>query len=434
MDIDSIKRLGLASYTTIDVEASDEFYDPSTNNHTILIRLKKAKIITCPNCGLVNNYYIRSSRITKIKHSSEIEHNINLKLIKRVYLCKNCDSYFTEDDPFKVKQSSYTKEKIYDILFLLKDKNQTFKSISDTLQISQTKVINIFDTYVNIDRQPFSKVICMDEVYTKHCSIKKFCNVSFDPINNKILDVLPSRNLDDLIAYYSKIPHKERDIVEAFSIDLYEPYRQLAKICFPQAKICADHFHVIKNLQKFFNQARIRIMKKYESLKCTMPENYWLYKNYWKLLFKNPDKLSWKRFKVRHSGMVLNEHEIVIEMLTLDKDLEEAYNLLAEYKEFNAIAKPSNAKNKLDELIMKFENSKLPEMIKGYKLLKNWYQEIINSYELIDDKRISNGNIERVNKNIKDLIRLSYGYRNFYRFRNRILYILNDDSPIKYIK
>ena len=50
-------------------------------------------------------------------------------------------------------------------------------------------------------------------------------------------------------------------------MDLYDIYRQVAKKCFPKAKICADHFHVIKNLTDLFNKARIRIMKKYTHLK-----------------------------------------------------------------------------------------------------------------------------------------------------------------------
>ena len=77
-----------------------------------------------------------------------------------------------------------------------------------------------------------------------------------------MLDVLPSRHKEYLIDYFSRIPRNERKKVKYFSIDLYEVYRQVAKQCFPNALICADHFHLIKNLSTFFNSVRIRIMKK----------------------------------------------------------------------------------------------------------------------------------------------------------------------------
>jgi transposase len=55
---------------------------------------------------------------------------------------------------------------------------------------------------------------------------------------------------------------------------------------FPDALVCADHFHVIKNLSTFFNNARVRIMKKYEHLKPSDDNYYWLYKKILETTFK----------------------------------------------------------------------------------------------------------------------------------------------------
>lgn len=432
MDKVSINKLGLSSYANIDDEACDESYDSSTNNHIIFIKLKKEDKVICPKCGIVNHYTIRGSKKMKIDHASGLENNIVLVLNRRVYRCSDCSYIFKENNPFKIKQSKFSKEKETQILYQLRNKNSTFKDVADMFNVSISKVINIFDEHVHLYRSPFSKVLSMDEVYTKHCTYHKFCNISYDPVNNKVLDVLSSRKLNDLIDYYSSIPYTERKVVEYVSIDLYKPYKQMALKCFPQAKICADHFHVIKNLQGFFNKARIRVMKKYESMRDSLPEYYWLYKKYWHLLNKNPEKLSYKKFKVSHSVMWLSENQIVEYMLDIDEDLKEAYELLVDYKNFNNNANKGNVKERLDALLIRFQDSKCLEMFQGYKLLKNWYQEIINSYDECDGKRISNGNIERANKVIKDIIRLGYGFKNFNRFRNRVLYILNDDSPISY--
>ena len=49
MDYESIKRLGLDHYN-IDLDKSFETFDSSTNNHTIVLYLKKDETISCPYC------------------------------------------------------------------------------------------------------------------------------------------------------------------------------------------------------------------------------------------------------------------------------------------------------------------------------------------------------------------------------------------------
>ena len=84
MDKESISRLGLDYISGIDVESSDEIYDPATNNHIIVLKLIKQSNICCLHCGLVSNPTIRSSVTQKINHSSANENNIIIKLKRRV--------------------------------------------------------------------------------------------------------------------------------------------------------------------------------------------------------------------------------------------------------------------------------------------------------------------------------------------------------------
>ena len=138
-------------------------------------------------------------------------------------------------------------------------------------------------------------------------------------------------------------------------------------------------------------------------------------------LLKDPSKLGYKKFRVNRSGMYLSEHEIVDYMLSIDSNLKEAYELLNEYRNFNSVATIDNATEMFDELIIKFHNSKIDEYYKSYKLLKNWRQEIINSFHRINGHVISNGGMERANSDIKTIIRHAYGFTNFSRLRNRIM-------------
>ena len=70
------------------------------------------------------------------------------------------------------------------------------------------------------------------------------------------------------------------------------------------------------------------------------------------------------------------------------------------------------------------------------RTLMNWEKEIINGirvFKEISYKNINNAIIENRNKIIKNIKHASNGYKNFDRFRNRILYSLRNDSVYRLI-
>lgn len=423
LDKESLLRLGLDS-SRIDLENSTEIYNPHTNKHIIKLFLIKDVNLSCPHCGCIGDYTLRSSINQRIKHASLLESKIEILLHRRVFIC-SCGKTFREPNNIIAPKKRITKELEMKILDTLKNINLSFSDVAKEFNVSTTTVKTIFKSRINLNRLPLTEVLCVDEVYNKHCGYHKYCFITYSPQLDKILDVLSSRNKEDLCGYFGKIPLDERKKVKYFSMDLYTVYKQVAQLCFPNALICADHFHVIKNLTDHFNAARIRIMKKYEHLKNKNDNWYWLYKKYWKLLLKASHNLGYKKFKTTRFGMYLDEHQIVDYMLEIDKDLKDAYELLNEYRNFNSTAKINTAADELDILIIKYHNSKLPEYYESYKLLKKWRTEIINSFNRVNGYVISNGGMERANRDIKTINRLAYGYTDFETFRNRIMYAKN---------
>ena len=65
------------------------------------------------------------------------------------------------------------------------------------------------------------------------------------------------------------------------------------------------------------------------------------------------------------------------------------------------------------------EESGLKEFKEAIKAFRNWSEEITNSKET----KITNAYTEGINNKIKVLKRNAYGFRNFERFRNRILHM-----------
>ena len=70
------------------------------------------------------------------------------------------------------------------------------------------------------------------------------------------------------------------------------------------------------------------------------------------------------------------------------------------------------------------------DMSKSYEL----FNPDTNNHTIVlylnKEDMLSNGSMERVNIDIKTLYNISFGSTNFTRIRNRIMYTLNDNSPI----
>ena len=428
IEYSSIVRYGL-DHLNIDQNKSYETYDKTTNYHIIHLYFIKDEILSCSKCNSNDLTNVGTKKST-IKYASALEDNITLILHRRIYKCNTCGYHNLERNPFTISKIQTSIQKEIKILKELKSETATFTSIGKKYNVSPTFVMNLFDKKIDISRQKLTPVISFDEFYSKKISKTSYCFVIYSPQLKKILDVLPSRRKDNLRYSFNKIPEIERKSVKYVSIDLYDNYRELSKVYFPNAKICADSFHVIKNLNHFFNKIRIRIMNSLSFLKKEKSNMYWLFKKYWKFLLKGKDKLTYNTIKVSKSGTYLSPRGIVDYMLSLSPDLKLAYELKEEYLVFNSIATLENAGEWLNELILKFQNSKIPEFTEFWKLLKNWHMEIINSFNKLNGYRISNGPIERANRTIKTILRTSFGSRNFPRMRNRIMYVINEDAAI----
>ena len=133
--------------------------------------------------------------------------------------------------------------------------------------------------------------------------------------------------------------------------------------------------------------------------------------------------------------MYTNEIEpqaLILAMLEISPELEAAYALKEDLRKIYKNATADNAGNLLNGFYDDIRLIGIPEFINCMTTMKKWNDEIINSFDAMYGRRISNGALESVNSRIKNIKRNANGYRRFERFRKRVLYSLNKKSNIKF--
>lgn len=428
MKNDIIKLLNLEKFN-LHISKLDTVKNDNVLFCYITLENNKDKCPLCNSEGIVKEYVKK-----KLTHSISNNNPCFIIYNARRFYCKICKHTYYEKNPFALKNNKLSLYTIYAVLNDLKDHTVTFKNIANKYNLSVTSVINIFDSYVDAKRRHLPEAICIDEFYTSKKRQYKYACVFMDFLSKKIIYVYPSRRKDRLTSELSFIPKNERLNVKYVIIDMWDTYRDLARIYFPNCKIAVDSFHVIKHLNDAIDSIRLKVMKKFNKHTNTLIQNdiyYYMLKKYHFFFTMNFENIFNGQTYIRKLKTRWTKHEIRNYLFSIDDDLKNAYILKERYREFNLTADYETCDQEFEELINDFLNSKHEEFRTFGKLLYHWKKEIKNSFIRYLGKRLSNGPIEGANSRIKTILKSANGYINFNRLRNRIMYSLNKDIPIK---
>lgn len=427
---DTIKLLNLEQFNL----KIKQLETTKVNNILYCYITLERQIESCPTCGgcetVINDY-----RIKKIKHSISTNNPCYIVYKARRYKCKYCNTVFYEHNPFSLKNDSISTYTVYAVLRELLRHTNTFSDVAHMFGLSVYKVINIFDNYVEFRRPTLPKILCFDEFYRSRKSKEKYAFIMADFLTSKIVDIYYTRNKNKLNSYFCRIHKSERDNVDYIIIDMWDSYRDLAEICFKNAKIAVDSFHVIKHLNEAMISIRLKIMKKYDKRTKSLQANdmyYYMLKKFHYFFVKEFDDIYSGLIEIRKMKTKWDKYEIRKYLMSIDPDLQYAYNLKEKYREFNLTASFETCDEELEELIEDFRNSHLEEFRQFGKLIKRWKPYIKNSFIRVNNKkRLSNGPMEGINSRIKTILKSSNGIKKFFRLRNRAAYSINKNVPIK---
>lgn len=352
----------------------------------------------CPHCGHITTY-VKDYRLQTVKDLTVAGNPLIVTVRKRRYICKECNSTFTENNPYIKRYCHFPQrfyfESIKETLTL-----QSFTSIARKVGVSVSSIIRWFDN-INYPKAELPSCIAIDEFKGNADGEKFQCNLS-DPVKHKIIDILPNRDSEDLCKHFLEYTYEERAKVKKVVMDLSTLFRSVAKKLFPEAKIIADKFHVIRVVINSLENVRKRIQKEFHDAK-----RKW---------FKRSRQLLLKpEYKLTDEGKIeLNR------MLNSSSELEKAWILKERFYEIFRKDTRTEAKKELRDWLLLANQLSIPEFQHCITTFTNWSTEIAN----IVGENISNGFIEGSNNKIKVLKRISFGVQNFRRFRNRILNLI----------
>ena len=363
----------------------------------------------CHNCqGQMAKYDFQKE--SKIPYLECAGYKILIRLRKRRFRCKDCGKIAVSETSLVKKNhqiATVVKQKITQKLI----EKLPMTTIAESLSVSTSTVIrqlhkfkfktdlNYLPEHMNWDEYSFKK--------------GKMSFIAQDYDTRKILAILDGRTQATIRNHFLRYSRQVRNCVKVITMDMFNPYYDIARKLFPNAKIVLDRFHIVQHLSRAMNRVRIQIMNQFDR----KSHEYKALKRYWKLIQQDSYTLSRKRFYRPTFRAHLTNKEILEKLLSYSQDLRDHYELyqllLFHFQEKHA--------DYFFELITESISAVNPIFQTIFRTFLRDQDKIINALEL----PYSNAKLEATNNLIKVIKRNAFGFRNFENFKTRILIALN---------
>lgn len=358
---------------------------------------KVSKTEYCPKCAHPSAVAY-DHRTVRIKDAPIRGRLMILSVRKRRLWCKVCKKPFTERIPGVKSRKRHTERYARDLMWAcenfsdLSQVRRAYRCSADFLyKIYYKKLSEKINEQVNY---PWTRTIGIDEHSFKKATgyrRTEFVTMIVDYNNRRVRELCEGKTgaaLSDQLKY---IPGREN--VENVILDLCDPFKNFAREYFPQARIIADKFHVLRLLSPHLMKRRKEITGTKADLKAKS------------LLLMSIKRLGYF------------ERQALREFLYKHPDLYELYDWKEKLHRFYRIRGYHNASRAIKKLIDNMSWSLLPEIKTLRRTLIKWKEEILN-YFLTG---LTNARTEGFNNKAKVVKRRAYGYKSFRNYRLKVL-------------
>lgn len=375
----------------------------------------------CPFC----NYqfmFVHDYKWMEINLCSTFGYREYLRVRRIRYKCPRCNKTHTFDLRGIERNKTISKfvetaikNEFYEI--------QSFSTISKRYNISVQTIINMFDNFTKFTpRNPLPEYMCIDEKHFEGDTNGKYCVVISDFFTGEVIDVLENRQMPYLDRYFRSISFVERNKVKIFISDMYDGYYTVKEKYFPKAMFVIDLFHVVKLLTTEINKIRIRTYNQI-AIDDTIERHFM--KTNWKYFLMDQFKIHKNEYHSKKFDLYISYGEVMLRCLKLNPVFWDGYNVLQELLHYDKYETWDEASRFMDRIIGKLDSSGDELLVKTAQSYKKWKIGIIQGLARNQTgRRFSNAIAENNNAHIQRIIDVAYGYRNFKRFRSRIMLIL----------
>ena len=372
----------------------DHIINESKQEYILDVQLP-VKAHKCPCCN-EKTTQIKNYRLRKVELGIQYNYTIIARYNHRRYICKSCGKSFSESNPF-VKRYQQLRTLFKHYLIESLGEILSYTAIAKRFNVSITTVIRYLEKMKLAKPSKLPVVLSIDK-FKGNAAGQKYQVILTDRQSGTIIDILPKRDTKAIEEYLRSFNRKKRRAVRFVVMDMSVQFRSIMEKIFTWAHIVADRFHVVRLVNWALENVRKPEQKTLTNYSKTLKQNKKvLLKHYTKLTDEEKNKLT--------------------EILNAFYDIWMAYNLKLRF----GWLKRTYGKDKIDNYIShwleRVRASKLDEFSHLLKTFNTWRTPVVNAFLL----PFSNGFTEGCNNKIKVLKRISYGLRNFERFRVRIL-------------
>lgn len=220
---------------------------------------------------------------------------IYLHLYKQRFRCTQCHHTLSAKT-YYVAENCYILQALKFAIAVDLKKKVLMKDIAQRYFVSTKTVERVLDSFFEEPRKKpnsLSKHLLIDEFKgTSDCE-GAMCFIISDADTGKIFDILDVRRSFKLWVYSLKVRQRVTHIV----MDMNASYDTVTKEVFPNARLSIDHFHVIQQITRAFNNQRIQAMNRLKTSDPQDQKDYRKLKKYWRTILKKNTKLNYTFFK-----------------------------------------------------------------------------------------------------------------------------------------
>ncbi|MCT4642187.1 MAG: ISL3 family transposase [Bacteriovoracaceae bacterium] len=376
------------------------------NTFTLYLQ-KKTKLEYCPKCATKSTtcYDKREVTIKDIPLRGKVVH---LKITKRRFYCKSCKKPFTE--PIQgIRKGFKSTTRFRKHIFWCASNFDNLKNVQIKNKCSSWMVYTSFYEHAELEvrklQNPWGKTVGIDEhsfIRNVKYGHKEFVTIFVDYNKSRIREVVKGRYESDFRRDENLYNIPGRENVQNVITDFAPSMRSFAKSFFPNAKLIADKFHLVRLANNMVNLKRLEIMKD--------PKNSILKSR------KNPLR---KMLLMNSKKLKFSQQRALMYTFDLHRELEAFYKVKEMIVNLYNIRGYKRAKKAFAQITNFMSSLKMKGLQSLRRTMLDWKQEILNYFK----RRVTNGKTEGSNRKAKLIQRQAYGFKKLPNYRLKLIYL-----------